>query len=223
MALPPAVLDAEGLSGVYRRLLEAFGPQHWWPAQSPFEVMVGAILVQNTAWTNVEQAILRLKAQDLLAPEGIVAAAPTDLAAAIRPAGYLNLKAARLQNYCRAYLAAGGLAELASWDSRRLRSWLLAIKGIGPETADVILLYVFERPVFVIDAYARRVFSRLGWIGGDERYELLRQEVEAQLTPAAPMYNEYHALLVELGKRHCRSKPRCGGCPLRAECAAASP
>jgi endonuclease-3 related protein len=217
----PVGLDADQLSGVYRRLLETFGPQGWWPAQSPFEVMVGAILVQNTAWTNVEQAILRLKEHNLLDPQGIAAASAADLATAIRPAGYLNLKAARLQSFCRAYLAAGGLAALTSWDSGRLRAWLLTIKGVGPETADVILLYVFERPVFVVDAYARRVFSRLGWIGGGEGYEPLRQAVEAQLAPKAPVYNEYHALLVELGKRHCRAKPRCGGCPLRVECAAA--
>jgi endonuclease-3 related protein len=217
----PVVLDAERLSGVYRRLLGTFGPQGWWPAQSSFEVMVGAILVQNTAWTNVEQAILRLKEHNLLDPQRIAAAPAADLAAAIRPAGYLNLKAARLQSFCRAYLAAGGLAELTSWDSGRLRAWLLTIKGVGPETADVILLYVFERPVFVVDAYARRVFSRLGWIGGDEGYEPLRQAVEARMPPRAQVYNEYHALLVELGKRHCRAEPRCGGCPLQAQCAAA--
>jgi endonuclease-3 related protein len=177
--------------------------------------------VQNTAWTNVEQAILRLKEHNLLDPQRIAAAPAADLAAAIRPAGYLNLKAARLQSFCRAYLAAGGLAELTSWDSGRLRAWLLTIKGVGPETADVILLYVFERPVFVVDAYARRVFSRLGWIGGDEGYEPLRQAVEARMPPRAQVYNEYHALLVELGKRHCRAEPRCGGYPLQAQCAAA--
>lgn len=212
------MLPAVELQRTYRRLLRGFGRQHWWPARSPFEVMVGAILTQNTAWTNVERAIARLEAADLLEPAAMLATPAAVLAEAIRPAGYYNVKAERLHGYCRAYLAEGGLEALRRRETADLREWLLGIRGVGRETADAILLYAFERPIFVVDAYARRVFARLGWLGGGEHYDRLREAVEQALPGPAPVYNELHALLVELGKRHCRPRPRCAGCPLAAAC-----
>lgn len=211
-------LQPGALEQAYQALLAVFGPQGWWPGEPGFETMAGAILVQNTAWRNVERAIANLRTAGLLDPAAMLAASPEALAAAIRPAGYFNVKAQRLRHFCAAYLEAGGCAALSGWETAVLRRWLLGIKGIGPETADDILLYVYRRPVFVIDAYTRRVFSRLGWVRGDEPYEQLRGAVEAALGPDEPTFNEYHALLVALGKDYCRPTPRCTGCPLSAHC-----
>lgn len=212
------VLAAEPLREAYDRLLAAFGAQQWWPARSPFEVMVGAVLVQNTAWSNVERAIARLEEAGRLTAATLAECDPQGLSDLIRPAGYHNLKARRLHNLCSAYLAAGEHAGLSALPTPALRRWLLAINGIGPESADAILLYAFDRPVFVVDAYLRRVFSRLGWIEGGEGYEVLRQAVETALPPEPDVYNEYHALLVALGKDYCRPSPRCEGCPLGEGC-----
>ncbi|MFA5529601.1 MAG: hypothetical protein WDA11_02925 [Thiohalomonadaceae bacterium] len=213
------------LHTVFRRLLERYGPQHWWPGETPFEVMVGAVLTQNTAWTNVERAIQNLKANDALAPAAIMAARHEDLAAWLRPSGYFNVKAARVRNFCAWYLQRGGLAALAGEPTTALRNELLAVKGIGPETADDILLYAFERPVFVIDAYTRRLFSRLGQVSGDEPYEALRARFERELrgtdAERVTLYNEYHALIVRHAKESCRRRPLCQACPLADSCSAA--
>jgi endonuclease III related protein len=211
-------LHAAALRSVFDSLYRAYGAQHWWPAESAFEVMVGAILVQNTAWANVERAIARLRAAELLCPQAMRSTPVSDLAELIRPAGYYNVKAKRLHGYCAAYLQGGGQSGLGSLATRELRTWLLAIKGIGPETADAILLYVFERPVFVVDAYARRIFGRLGLADDTERYEPFRASLERQLPSEVSLLQEYHALLVRLGKEQCRPQPRCGCCPLRAAC-----
>lgn len=205
---------------VYRALLEAYGPQHWWPGETPFEVMVGAVLTQNTAWTNVEKAIANLKAHDALDPVAIVRADPHRLAAWIKPSGYFNIKARRLRNFCMWYLEQGGQEALSGWDTERLRRGLLAVNGIGPETADDILLYAFERPVFVIDAYTRRIFARLGLVSGTENYEELRRFFERAVGPDAPVCNEYHALIVHHGKHACRTRPLCAGCCLGRICPA---
>jgi len=210
------------LLSVFRALHAAYGPQHWWPAETPFEVMLGAILTQNTAWTNVERAIARLAGQVPLEPTAILGLAADALAEAIRPAGYFNVKAARLRAFCRDYLADGGYEGLVGLDTHDLRQRLLAIHGIGPESADDMLLYAFDRPVFVVDAYTRRVFTRLGLLAGDEGYERIRHGFEAALGPDVPLYNEYHALIVRHGKDWCRTRPRCDGCCLRERCPSAA-
>lgn len=217
------------LREVYELLYRAHGPQSWWPAKTPFEVMVGAVLTQNTAWTNVEKAIANLHAAEVMEAERLLAVPVAQLAEWLRPAGYFNVKAQRLRNFCAWYVAAGGYAGLRRQETGRLREELLSVKGIGPETADDILLYAFHRPVFVIDAYTRRVFSRLGLVSGGETYEQLRARVEQALTPTEPdqkarvtLFNEYHALIVRHGKEVCRTQPRCIQCGLRAHCATPS-
>lgn len=207
---------------VYKQLFKQYGPQQWWPAETPFEVMVGAVLTQNTAWTNVEKAITNLKSAGALSPEAISSADHETLAEWLRPSGYFNIKASRLQNFCRWYLEQGALEGLSQISDKALRHALLSVNGIGPETADDMLLYAFERPVFVIDAYTRRIFSRLGLIEHDSGYELLRHHFETGLQNEQnrlALFNEYHALIVIHAKEHCRVKPQCAGCPLRRGCA----
>jgi endonuclease-3 related protein len=207
-----------GLRGAFRALYDAYGPQHWWPADGPFEVMVGAVLTQNTAWSNVERALERLTARAPISPEALLRLPPAELAELIRPVGYFNVKARRLQAFCAAYLDEGGLRGLAAWPTDELRRRLLRIHGVGPETADDMLLYAFGRPVFVVDAYTRRVFTRLGTLAGGEGYEAIRHRFESTLGPDVALYNEYHALIVRHGKEVCRTKPRCAGCCLRDQC-----
>lgn len=215
----PAVSGDEAIRALYQHLAAAYGEQHWWPADTGFEVMVGAILTQNTAWTNVERALARLQARIRLSPEAVLGLAEPALAELIRPCGYYNLKARRLRGFCAALIEAGGEAALAAMPTEPLRRWLLGINGIGPETADDILLYAFERPVFVVDAYTRRLFRRLGTIDGDAGYEQIRQRVEAALGPDTACFNAYHALIVRHAKAVCRArKPACDLCALRRRC-----
>lgn len=209
----------------YDRLLARHGPQHWWPGETPFEVMVGAVLTQNTAWTNVEKAIANLKSADSLDCRAILALADADLAALIRPAGYFNVKSRRLKALCR-FLAERGVAEApqalsGQGTQAQLRRDLLAVHGIGEETADSILLYALGLPGFVVDAYTRRAFGRLGLLHGEESYGAIQRLFEANLPRDVDLYNEYHALIVQLGKLHCRPRPRCADCPLNAICPSA--
>ena len=206
------------LLAVYRRLHAAHGPQHWWPGDSAFEIMVGAVLTQNIAWSNVEKAIANLKRAKALSPEAIAGATHRELANWLKPSGYFNVKAKRLRAFCAWLLAQGGTRRLAHWPTKKLREALLGVHGVGPETADDILLYAFQRPVFVIDAYTRRMFGRLGMVRGDEPYETLRAEIETRLGADAPLFNEYHALIVAHAKDMCRPKPRCAGCALAVLC-----
>lgn len=206
------------LQSIYRELLDWCGPRHWWPAEHGFEVVVGAVLTQNTAWVNVEKALDRLRDRGLLDPAAMLAESREGLAEAIRPAGYYNLKAKRLRNLVSTLHADGGLSAWDGMATRQLRARLLAVNGVGEETADSILLYVFRRPVFVIDAYTRRVFARLGLVRGDEPYRALAYMFESVLGPDEALYNEYHALIVALGNRVCRPKPFCGRCPLAHRC-----
>lgn len=215
-------LELEGhqisLAQLYERLYAAYGPQHWWPAETPFEMMIGAILTQNTAWTNVEKALDNLKNNASLDP-GIIAALPeAALARLLKPSGYFNIKARRLQNYCRWFNAEGGYAALVGYPTSILREKLLAVSGIGPETADAMLLYAFYRPVFVIDAYTRRILLRLGMITGKPDYEELRRLFETNVTADTALYNEYHALIVQHAKVSCISRPACRQCCLQAYC-----
>ena len=208
------------LNAVYHLLYDTHGPQHWWPGDTPFEVMVGAILTQNTAWTNVEKAIANLLAHDRLDAGKIVAARKDHLANWLRPSGYFNVKAERLKNFCRWYLEAGGFRALSRMDTAPLRVALLSVKGVGPETADDMLLYAFERPVFVIDAYTRRLFGRLGLFNGKEDYDTLRVAIESALGPETALFNEYHALIVHHAKEVCRVRPHCDNCVLLDRCPA---
>jgi len=182
--------------------------------------MVGAILTQNTAWSNVEKALANLVAHDRLDAGKIIAARHDRLANWLRPSGYFNVKARRLKNFCRWYLTAGGFSVLARMDTAELRLALLSVHGIGPETADDILLYAFERPVFVIDAYTRRLFSRLGLFTGTESYDAMRMAIESALGADVALFNEYHALTVRHAREVCRVRPRCNDCALLRRCPA---
>ncbi|MFP4147381.1 MAG: endonuclease III domain-containing protein [Halorhodospira sp.] len=216
---PCSGLTERRLRRLLQRLLAHHGEQHWWPADTGFEVLVGAVLTQNAAWRNVERALANLREEGLLDPVALVEAPVETVAAAIRPSGYFNVKTRRLRNLCIAYLQEGGLEGLLLQPTETLRERLLAINGIGRETADDILLYACHRPVFVIDAYTRRIFQRLGWIQGDEGYERLRAAVEEALGPETTTFNELHAQLVTLGKATCRPAPCCSSCPLSDACA----
>ncbi|MFH0909978.1 MAG: endonuclease III domain-containing protein [Planctomycetota bacterium] len=209
------------LTDLYARMLRALGPQHWWPGKTPFEIMVGAVLTQNTAWRNVEQAILNLKRARRLSPRGILSLTDARLARLIRPSGYFNVKAGRLKSLVRWYVDAcgGQIRVLRSRPLERVRAELLAVRGVGPETADSILLYAAGRPTFVVDAYTRRVLARLGFLSSPRLpYETVRAFFMEALPRDAALYNEFHALFVALGKDFCRPRPRCDECPLDALC-----
>jgi endonuclease-3 related protein len=201
---------------IYNRLYERYGPQHWWPGQTPFEIIVGAILTQNTNWTNVEKAIQNLKNADLLTPEKLYRLSLDQLAVYIHPTGYFNIKAARLKNFLDWLFEKhnGSLEKLTILSPPMLREQLLAINGIGPETADSIGLYAFEKPIFVVDAYTARVFGRHGIIEPGNGYEQIQETFHSGLDKDPVLYNEYHALIVRVGKEHCKPKALCHGCPL---------
>lgn len=202
---------------LYDHLLAAYGPQHWWPADSAFEVMVGAVLVQNTAWRNAAAAVDTVREAGLQGPEDMAALEPERLSGLIRSSGYHRIKARRLLSLCNWLNQQGGIAALRDRRTCRLREELLGVHGIGPETADAILLYAFARPVFVADAYAFRIFGRTGFWNGPADYESLRAAVEHCL-PGTEHLNELHALLVAHARQHCRVQPRCADCPLRGLC-----
>jgi endonuclease-3 related protein len=208
------------LNDVYQRLAAAYGPLHWWPAETPFEVAIGAILTQNTNWKNVEMAIGNLRRAQALTPQALSELSRDALEQLIRPSGFFRQKAERLQLLC-AYLRThhqGRLEQLLRQPLEQARRELLQLKGIGPETADSILLYAGDLPSFVVDAYTRRLFERLGELRKNQSYEQIRERFMARLPAAADLYNEYHALIVEHCKRCCRSRPRCGDCCLGAIC-----
>jgi endonuclease-3 related protein len=205
------------LTRIFEKLLAAYGPQHWWPGDTPFEVAVGAILTQNTNWGNVERAIANLRRARALSARRMHAIPVSELAELIRPSGYYNVKAARLRNFVSHLVArhGGSMARMGRGETAALRAELLSIGGIGPETADSILLYALQKPVFVIDAYTKRILSRHGVIAYDEAYGVVQALFEGALPRDVALYNEYHALLVMAGKTHCRpSKPLCDVCPL---------
>lgn len=200
------------LAALGQRLFKTYGPQHWWPADTPFEVMVGAVLTQNASWKNVEQAIANLKAARRLTLEDLNALPHAELARLVRPSGFFNVKARRLKNLCFWLRAQGGIEGLAKRETPALRAALLAVNGIGPETADDILLYALERPVFVIDAYTRRLLKTLNLIQGDEDYETLRRKFESSLPAEPALFNEYHALIVRHAKEKCAAPGPCRHC-----------
>jgi len=209
---------SNSLLNIYNLLYKKFGPRYWWPGDTRLEVIIGAILTQNTAWGNVEKAIANLKRRGLLRVKGLSRVSERRLAGAIRPAGYYNVKARRIKNFLAFLNTAykGSITRMFRAQTRRLRSELLNVKGIGPETADSILLYAGERPVFVVDSYTKRIFSRHGYIGKDADYEETQGLFSETLPLDAGLFNEFHALIVELGKNLCRSKnPLCDECPIR--------
>jgi endonuclease-3 related protein len=201
---------------IYNKLYEHYGPQGWWPAETPFEMMIGSILVQNTSWRNVDKALDNLK--PFLKPEAIDKLSIDELAQLIRPSGFFNIKASRIKSYMEWFKSYEYDIDLIKKvDKHQLRTELLSIKGIGPETADVILLYAFDTPIFIVDAYARRIFHRLG-INMPASYDTFRKQVEKELPRDLALYNEFHALLVEHAKEHCKASPRCEKCPLLDLC-----
>ena len=210
----------DDLAEVYARLRGHRGPARWWPAETPFEVCVGAILVQNTAWPNVEKALAALRAAGRLSYAGLAGLGERELAALIRPSGCYNVKAKRLAAFVeflgREY---GGRVEaMSASEPRHLREQLLLVSGIGRETADSIALYAAGLPLFVIDAYTRRVFARLGLIRGDESYDALQDRFMSELPRDAALFNEYHAQIDLHAKDICRPRPHCARCPLDSIC-----
>lgn len=202
----------------YKKLYSSFGPQHWWPAQTPFEVMVGAILTQNTNWQNVSLAINNLKKHRLLQPNRLYRLPAKRLARIIRPAGYFNVKAKRLKSFLDFFQKnfQGDYKRMLNEETYVLRSKLLEVNGIGPETADSILLYALNKPVFVVDAYTKRILLRHNHIGGGFTYDDVQRLFMQNLKKDVKLFNEYHALLVKLGKDFClKNKPRCDICPLK--------
>ena len=209
---------SETLTEMYERMRKRFGHQHWWPGQGPLEVCVGAILTQNTNWANVEKAIANLKAAGRMSVGGLHAATPAELAELIRPAGYFNVKARRLKNFiARVHESCG--QDIEAFLDRpvgALRQVLLSINGIGRETADSMILYAAGKPSFVVDAYTHRVLLRHGLISPEDDYEAIKDLMESSLPEDAGLWNDYHAQLVAVGKRYCRPKAVCKGCPLEA-------
>lgn len=207
------------LVNIYTSLFDHFGPQKWWPGETPLEMLVGAVLTQNTNWSNVSRAIGNLKEENLLSFATLDSLSEAELAENIRPSGYFNLKARRLKNLLaliRQEEPAGDLDLFFSRETSTLREKLLSVKGIGPETADSILLYAAQKPVFVVDTYTYRMLTRHGLIGQETDYAEMQELFMDTLPADAKLFNEYHALIVRLGKEYCKkSRPRCQQCPLR--------
>ncbi len=211
---------SQALQNIYQQLMDSYGPQHWWPAEEPFEVMVGAILTQSAAWLNVEKAIANLKVAKALSPQALRQLSLSEIATLIRPCGYYNTKARKLKSlahwlgeYCN-----DNLSKLFANSTDQLRQQLLSVYGIGQETADSIILYAAGKPVFVIDAYTRRIINRIGLAPDSNNYTAYQALFMDNLPADARLFNEYHALLVCLGKNVCRSRSLCQQCCLRSIC-----
>lgn len=201
---------------IYKRLFSYYGTQNWWPGEDPFEIAIGAILTQNTNWSNVEKAIKNLKDAKLLNPKKLHEIPKAVLAELIRPAGYYNVKTERLKSFVRFLITnfSGDMERMKMEDSLSLRKKLLSVHGIGPETADSILLYALNKPVFVIDAYTKRVLSRHGIMSYKATYDEYQRLFHRELDEDVSLFNEYHALIVRVGKDFCKSTPQCEKCPL---------
>ena len=211
---------SQALLDIYHRLMARYGPQHWWPAQEPFEIIVGAILTQSAAWSNVEKAIANLKSARALSPKALRKLPLDKLATLVYPCGYYNAKAVKLKSFVH-WLGKyydDNLDKLFSTDIGYLRQQLLSVHGIGQETADSIILYVANKPIFVIDAYTQRIVRRIGLAPGSNNYRTLQTLFMHHLPNDTRLFNEYHALLVRLGKDVCRSQPLCQQCCLNDIC-----
>ena len=209
---------SDELKKIYDLLYNRFGPQYWWPGDATFEIIISAILTQNTNWTNVEKAIANLKTANALSPDRLYGISRDGLAQMIRPAGYFNIKAKRVKNFLNWLFENydGSIEQMGNTNTLLLREQLLSISGIGAETADSILLYGLEREVFVVDTYTSRIATRHGLIEPEHDYLQLQQLFEMNLPTESSLFNEYHALLVRLGKEFCKTKPLCDNCPLNA-------
>jgi len=209
-------INVRHLENIYQRLYSKFGPQKWWPARTRFEVIIGAILTQNTNWGNVEKAIENLRRAGLLAPQRFHNVSLAELADLIKPAGYFNVKAKRLKNFIDFFFEEydGDLRKMAVEATDVLREKLLQVNGIGPETADSILLYALDKPIFVVDAYTKRILSRHNLIKPDSDYHSIQKLFMENLRNNRKMFNEYHALIVHVGKHFCKTKPLCDRCPV---------
>ena len=199
-------------------LLDHFGPRHWWPSDGPLEMMIGAVLTQNTNWKNVEKAISTLKKKGLISVQKLKHLPVAKLAHDIRPAGYYNIKAGRLKNLVE-FISnhyAGDVDAMLKDETPDLREGLLSVKGVGPETADSIILYAAGRPVFVVDAYTHRILNRHGMVQDQATYSELQELFMDSLPDDPALFNEFHALIVETGKDFCRKKPKCHDCPLNS-------
>lgn len=203
---------------IYQCLYDYYGPQNWWPGETRFEILVGAVLTQNTNWANVEKAIVNLKSRGLLNYKEMRSASQIEIADCIRPSGYYNVKTKRLYNLLHmiSECYGGELDALLDDNTYSARENLLSVKGVGPETADAILLYCGQHPVFVVDAYTHRVFSRHGLAPEECDYQELQELFTYNLRQDHQLYNEYHALIVMVGKEFCKkSTPLCEQCPLK--------
>lgn len=198
-------------------MLESFGPRHWWPGETPFEVMVGAILTQNTNWKNVERAISNLKSANVLTPHKLNKLGHAELSNLIKPAGYFRVKSVRLKNFIKYFVEKydGDVSAMAEVDLPMLREELLSVNGIGPETADSILLYALNKPIFVVDAYTKRILLRHSLCAEEDLYHDIQSIFMDGLSEDINLFNEYHALIVETGKNFCKKTPLCGQCPLK--------
>ncbi len=206
----------DNLIRIFFKLYSFYGPQKWWPGDTPFEIAIGAILTQNTNWSNVEKAIENLKKEGILSPEELNKTSDKRISKLIKPSGYYNVKTKRIRafldflfDYCH-----GNLKMLEDEETSKLRELLLSIYGIGPETADSILLYALEKPVFVVDAYTKRVLSRHNILNNAASYEEYQNLFHNELIRDVQLYNEYHALFVRVGKDYCKHRSLCAGCPL---------
>ena len=203
---------------IYTTLYKSFGPQHWWPGETPFEIMIGAILTQNTNWKNVEKAISNIKNKDLLNPFKLNSISNNELQTLIKPSGFYRLKAKRLKNFLEYFIKDfnGSIENMKKLDRDKLRDYLLSIKGIGKETADSIILYALSKAIFVVDTYTQRILSRHNLIKLGEDYELIQSIFHNTLPENVKLFNEYHALLVKIGKEFCfKNSPLCDKCPLK--------
>ena len=202
---------------IYRELYQAYGPRHWWPGETPFEVMVVAILTQNTSWRNVEKAIKKLKEKGFLNPDGIDRLKVGPLGSLIRSSGFYRIKAKRLKTFVNFLFEEydGDINKMKRGRVNNLRGKLLGVNGVGPETADSILLYGLQKPIFVVDAYTRRILSRHGIVSEKASYEEVQSLFMDHLPHNEKLFNEYHALLVHLSKNVCKKRPNCDKCPLR--------
>jgi len=201
---------------IYEILFKRFGEQHWWPGETDFEIIVGAILTQGTNWKNVEKSINNIKERGLLELEKFKNLSIEEIRELIKPSGFFNVKAKRLKNFLNEFSRRfRSIDEMKTMERDELRKYLLSIKGIGKETADSIILYALKKPIFVVDAYTRRILVRHNIIKGDEDYEYIRRLFEDNLPDDEKLFNEYHALLVKLGKEYClKKKPLYSECPL---------
>jgi endonuclease-3 related protein len=208
------------LEDIYQRLMDTYGPQHWWPGDSPFEVMVGAILTQSAAWRNVEKAIANLKAVQALSPQALHRLSLSEVATLIHPCIYYNVKARKLKSLAEwlKECCQDDIKKMSAIPAQELRQQLLSVWGVGEETADSIILYAANRPVFVVDAYTRRIIDRVGLTPAGKSYDAYQSLFMDNLPADARLFNEYHALLVALGKNVCRKRPLCSECCLRGVC-----